>query len=276
MSTTHHVQITFRMLGGMRGGLHDYNDSWYQYVTVLEGQHDVTPFELLHRVNKSWACAPGTCGVYASTGFELLGLALVQAAGLDRWQDYDQLSVIPPNLRDGYVAMHSLPLPCCTVTTTHLAHGQRTNRPSVPPPPSPPLPPCLVAHTKKSCALIPPCYTHQHPPHICLFVVTPTHTNANTLDLDACVRVNIRYPDLTFPGEGPCSKDPLIVHQYGTAASIRKETFPPDAPPINITFYDLYNDSCLNGWTCGNIAAAPSNVARFHYDLHHGGFHSLC
>eukprot|EP00038_Savillea_parva_P013554 m.8563 g.8563 ORF g.8563 m.8563 type:complete len:543 (+) comp2550_c0_seq1:54-1682(+) len=171
------MKVTFRMLAGMRGGLHDYNDTWYEYETFFDGAHDVDPFELLHRLNKSWTCEPGTCGVYASTGFELLGLVLAEAAGVERWQDYNQLSVIPPDLRAG-------------------------------------------------------------------------------------------YPDLTFPGEGPCSKDPLIVHQYGTGSSMRKTKWG-NMSQLNVTILDLYNDSCLNGWTCGNIAAAPSNVARFHYDLHH-------
>lgn len=39
---------------------------------------------------------------------------------------------------------------------------------------------------------------------------------------------------------------------------------------VNITFQDLIDTSCLNGWTCGNIAASPSDVARFHWDLQHG------
>lgn len=147
-------------------------------MTWFEGGHDVTPFELLHRLNKTWTCPPGTCGVYASTGFELLGLVLAEAAGVSSWEDYDQLSVIPPDLRGG-------------------------------------------------------------------------------------------YPDLTFPGRGPCSLDPLIIHQYGTGSTLRKFKGDVGNGTFNITIRDLYNSSCLNGWTCGNIAAAPSNVARFHYDLHH-------
>ena len=154
------------------------NARWYEQVTFFDGTHDVSPFELLHRMNKSWTCVPGTCGVYASTGFELLGLVLAEAAGVHTWEEYDQTSVIPPNLRDG-------------------------------------------------------------------------------------------YPDLTFPGPGPCSQDPLVVHQYGPGYTLRKLKSWGNETTFNISYYDLYNNSCLNGWTCGNIAAAPSNVARFHYDLHH-------
>ena len=38
----------------------------------------------------------------------------------------------------------------------------------------------------------------------------------------------------------------------------------------NYTFTDIRNNSCLNGWVCGNIAATPLDIARFHYDLQSG------
>ena len=41
---------------GMRAGLHDYNDTWYRYVTLEEGDIDVTPFDLLHRLDKTFVC----------------------------------------------------------------------------------------------------------------------------------------------------------------------------------------------------------------------------
>eukprot|EP00662_Eupelagonemidae_sp_cell21_P058232 gene58232-biopygen33764 len=89
------LNITARMLMGMRGGLHDYNDTWYEEETLRHPAHDVSPFDLLHRLNKTWVCQPGTCGEYASTGFELLGLALAHAAGVDEYWQYDQMSVFP-------------------------------------------------------------------------------------------------------------------------------------------------------------------------------------
>jgi hypothetical protein len=33
------------------------------------------------------------------------------------------------------------------------------------------------------------------------------------------------------------------------------------------TFYNFLNTSCLNGWTCGNIAARASDVAGFFHAL---------
>ena len=38
-------KITARMLMGMRGGIHDYNDTWYTEVTLNDPHFDVSPFE---------------------------------------------------------------------------------------------------------------------------------------------------------------------------------------------------------------------------------------
>ena len=125
--------VTPRLLMGMRAGLQDYNDTWYKLVTEDDPTFDVSPcvivlrlhciiaewmivrvavaisdsrnghaivrFDLLHTLNKTWGCPPGTCGRYASTGFELLGLLLAQATNCTTWEEYDQLSVIPPSFR---------------------------------------------------------------------------------------------------------------------------------------------------------------------------------
>ena len=62
------LKITARMLMSMRGGIQDYNDSWYRDTTIFEPSRDVTPYDLLHRLNKSFFCEPGTCGRYGAGG----------------------------------------------------------------------------------------------------------------------------------------------------------------------------------------------------------------
>eukprot|EP00729_Bicosta_minor_P002189 gene2189-5403_t len=176
--TTCH-NITARMLMGMRGGIHDYNDTWYQEVTIDDPSYDVSPFDLLHRLNKTWVCPPGTCGEYASTGFEILGLALAEITGAHNWWDYDQFSVLPKKVKGNY-----------------------------------------------------------------------NHTE--------------------FPIRGLCSKHPNIVHQYNAWWGEAKGWIPQPNESVKVNITDLDKDSCLNGWTCGNIAASPGDIARFHWDLHHG------
>tara|TARA_B110000208_G_scaffold177512_1_gene224759 strand:+ start:250 stop:1251 length:1002 start_codon:yes stop_codon:yes gene_type:complete len=191
--------ITARMAMGMRAGLNDYNNTWYIDVTENDPTLDITPFDLLHRLDKHFICDPGSCGKYASTGFELLGLLLAQVTGAERWEDYDQLSVIPIGLRD-------------------------------------------------------------------------------------------QFTRTAFPGRGLCADVPHVVHQYATTKTKSKLPWSPFSSSMpqsigeNVTFEDLFYDSCLNGWTCGNIAAAPIDIARFHYHLHNldvvnetvGGAHTHC
>jgi CubicO group peptidase (beta-lactamase class C family) len=86
----------------MRAGFHEYNDTWYHQVTLDEPNHDVSPFEILHRMEKKFASPPGTHWTYASTGYELLGLALAHVYGLSTWEEYDQMGVIPAALRHEY------------------------------------------------------------------------------------------------------------------------------------------------------------------------------
>ena len=111
-------------------------------------------------------------------------------------------------------------------------------------------------------------------------------------------RVRANYKRTAFPGRGPCSKTKDVVHQYtmynkkngnpamghgsgvgvglasATDLNMGMGTAKPGHPPHVIdgpvVIKDIINNSCLNGWTCGNIAAAPMDIARFHWDLHHG------
>ena len=178
------LNVTARMLMGMRGGLWDYNDTWYFDETINDPAVDVTPFDLLHLQNKTWNCRPGTCGQYASTGFEILGLVLMGAAGSEHYYTYDQKSMF--------------------------------------------------------------------------------RTKA----------LRAKFAETAFPGPGPCSQDHRIVHQYATTpySKTKHGRHNPINPTVaqNLTIKDLINGSCLNGWTCGNIAASPADIAQFHWELHHG------
>jgi len=62
-----------------------------------------------------------------------------------------------------------------------------------------------------------------------------------------------RYTDVVFPIHGPCSAYPGIGHGYQ------------DPPP---KFNDVYNMSCLGGWTCGNMAAPVKDITNFVYELY--------
>jgi CubicO group peptidase (beta-lactamase class C family) len=67
-----------------------------------------------------------------------------------------------------------------------------------------------------------------------------------------------------FPKLGKCSTYGSIgvVHQYAVDASKYQWG--------QISWFDMMPFSCLNGWTCGNIAAAPVDLASFYYHLLNG------
>ena len=69
--------------------------SWYWDVTVNDPTFDVSPYEVLHRLGKTFVCPPGECGSYSSVGYMLLGLVLVHLDGANTWQELDQKAVIP-------------------------------------------------------------------------------------------------------------------------------------------------------------------------------------
>jgi len=67
-----------------------------------------------------------------------------------------------------------------------------------------------------------------------------------------------QFAHTTFPTGGPCSSYDSVIHQYHTAY---------DKAKGGLVFEDLIDDSCLNGWTFGSIAASALDVASFYYHL---------
>ena len=67
-------------------------------------------------------------------------------------------------------------------------------------------------------------------------------------------------PKQRFSLAGPCLNYPHVIHQYDSKVNTT-------ARSGVITVRDITADSCLNGWTCGNIAATPGAVARFYFEL---------
>eukprot|EP01050_Picozoa_sp_SAG11_P013429 SAG11_NODE_1568_length_4671_cov_2.073928_3_plen_507_part_00 len=165
--------VTTRQLIGMQAGFRDYDDAQLKAFTInpATSHTDVTPYDFLHQLNKTFLFTPGNGTDYSSTGFMLAGLAYAAAANASSWESVNQLVIAPPKLR------------------REVAGG------------------------------------------------------------------------ITFMGRGLCSSHEGVAHQYTTvmdhSASAYWET---------VRFADLFNTSCLNGWTCGNIAAAPSQLARM---VHH-------
>lgn len=81
--------------------------------------------------------------------------------------------------------------------------------------------------------------------------------------LPRALQTELKSLGIEFPLLGPCSDHPAICHQYAAWHE-------PDQPN-QIHFFDIDDVSCLNGWSCGNIAASPGAVATYFFELFHGG-----
>jgi len=69
--------------------------------------------------------------------------------------------------------------------------------------------------------------------------------------------------NMYFAKEGPCSDNPRVSHQWlpGMYDGSTSET---------AVYYDLWQHSCLNGWTMGNLATTAGVLADFFYELFDG------
>lgn len=85
-------RVTARHLLGMRSGIMDYdygaNEAWS--VDPAHNGVDLSPYDYLHNVNKSFAYAPGQGGSYSSVGYVLAGVLLAAATNASTVFDYDQ------------------------------------------------------------------------------------------------------------------------------------------------------------------------------------------
>ena len=68
-----------------------------------------------------------------------------------------------------------------------------------------------------------------------------------------------RYSHTSFLNLGRCSQYPGVAHQYSWQ-------YWKNASHLQ-TFQDLFMNSCLNGWTMGNIASSAQDLATFFFDL---------
>lgn len=78
--------------------------------------------------------------------------------------------------------------------------------------------------------------------------------------LSPAMREAGRYAHTSFAKLGRCLQYPGFAHQYAAYEDPRQVT------PKTV-YQDLFYDSCLNGWTMGNIATTGEDLASFFYDL---------
>lgn len=95
-------KVTIYQLLHMTSGLRDYDDRGLRNFTFTHPDIDLAPIDYLYFFDKTFHHPPGEYNQYSSVGYGILGLALAQHAGVDRWEDYDWLTPFPEEIRGFY------------------------------------------------------------------------------------------------------------------------------------------------------------------------------
>jgi len=75
------LNVTVHHLLSMRSGMNDFDVASTRAYQLARPSYDLTPLDILHICQKDFACKPGDCGRYSSTGFVILGFLLAFHSG---------------------------------------------------------------------------------------------------------------------------------------------------------------------------------------------------
>jgi CubicO group peptidase (beta-lactamase class C family) len=86
----------------MWSGLDDYDDEDRKNQMLSSPKYDPTPADYLTSYDGAFVCVPGTCHKYSSINYILIQYALAAQSGAKSWEDYDEMSVFPEQLREKF------------------------------------------------------------------------------------------------------------------------------------------------------------------------------
>ena len=247
--------------------------------TRAHPHQDYLPMDFIRFLNKSWLFPPGQGSSYSSDGYVLLGMAIAAVDGDATWQDVDQKRVlanaaVPFTLNDTMFAKTG---PCSQYpTVVHQyamasafdATGQQATRGRLSLPTKGSvkgaaamrdlvyrLAPFMELNLSPSGTTDPPASqcaaaNYTNGTRVNVFILP---TNIVVPSADMCCAVANKYPislyaaQWSFLPNGTCL---LLFEQFGppiedhTAVSGTVLA----TPLTESMFFDLYNDSCLNGY----------------------------
>eukprot|EP00931_Biecheleriopsis_adriatica_P093710 TRINITY_DN6743_c0_g1_i1.p1 TRINITY_DN6743_c0_g1~~TRINITY_DN6743_c0_g1_i1.p1 ORF type:complete len:497 (-),score=69.75 TRINITY_DN6743_c0_g1_i1:169-1659(-) len=121
-------QATVKHALSMQAGLSDYDDGEVFAWTVQHPDGDYTPIMYLESANKTLQCDPGSCTFYSGIGYVLLGYLLAEKLSVDgTWEGYNQMSVIPEQLRPEFSRTRFGIHGKCKEISGHVVHQFRDN-----------------------------------------------------------------------------------------------------------------------------------------------------
>eukprot|EP00040_Diaphanoeca_grandis_P019718 m.104275 g.104275 ORF g.104275 m.104275 type:complete len:517 (+) comp27559_c1_seq2:231-1781(+) len=248
-------EVTLRMLLSMTAGLMDYDDDYMQEYFYHHLETDILPIQWLGYGNKSFYFKPGEGCAYTSEGFVLAGMYLAAVTGSATFTAFDQRAALGP-------------LGANLTQTTFMEKGLCSSWPGVVHQygriPQSKRSELLSSDNKSSSSSLDTCNVEY--PSTVLQGTLWNDFVATSVD-DCCVKANALKAH--FSGfwtfyEGTCSMR-TSVSGTSTCAGGNSGIVQGNINPND--FYDLYNSSCLNGWTMGNIAVSPFDAAKFYHAL---------
>ena len=81
--------VTVRQLLQKTAGLTEYDTANTRAYQNSHRQDDLTPMWVLNVANHTFRCKPGTCGLYSSTNYVLLGLVAARFQHASSWDTLD-------------------------------------------------------------------------------------------------------------------------------------------------------------------------------------------
>lgn len=303
-------RVTVAQLLQMRSGLSDYDDAATRDWQIAHPTRDILPEDFIANASKRFLFQPGDGGSYTGIGYVLLGWVLCASVdGCKSWADLDlKALVVPPSSGLLEQTRFMRAGPCSQYPKvvhqylfdpqSHAARAPalRING-SAAPPPLPSRREAALFSSRRLGAGSPPSHCKPHTAGIWFdrtVLTGPSVGERNTTsgDAAACCAAADGFAGAmfwSFLPTGGSSADSSAssagssgVSAGGTCrffaatAELKGEHSPTATsgradPPVHAEdFLDLYDMSCLNGWTMGDIATTPSEIAGFYHGLFGG------
>lgn len=282
--------VTPRQLLSMRGGLPDYDDGLLRRWTVENPNKDWEPIDFIHNVSKSFLFPPGQGGSYSGISYVLMGWVLCAATGCSDWTQLQQQALIEHGTGfkfDSTIFMTRGPCHQYDVVHQYLYAPAGSSQDS------------SRARAERGARLVGDARAAlSSPPVVRAWDHCQDHTAANpywynnamlkgkvigqrcisTGGAAACCAAGdtslsgAMYWMFVASGAGAQNGtcyfygSEVAYDRYSAVATAGRT----NAPLRAVDFVDLFDASCLNGWTMGNVATTPSDMTRLYQAAFNG------
>lgn len=263
--------VTARQLLGMRGGIADYDDATLRQWTVDHPTKDYLPIDYVDSVSKKFLFEPGHGGAYSGVSYVLMGWVLCAATNCADWTKLEQQALIETESFKLEQSRFMTTGPCSQYGVVHqYLYGtyRRTLQQR-----NPLAPPALSPEAAAASHCTEHDTTHGWYASTALRGTVSSQKQVSSGGAAACCGLGDQTARTSFwsfvAKDGSTERGTCYFYSAVTGGSHQANATSgrADAPLAAADFSDLFGDSCLNGWTMGNIATTPSDLSRFYHAL---------